>query len=195
MNSMNTPATAALDTRPILLLNVDGVINAIQDPANPADGYVKTMYSEQTWTVHDPAVLDRLRRLHDSGNIDIRWLTTWPESPLARMITALRLPAWHTAGSLPLPYRPGWKSDAARRVCENEPNRPLIWVDDDLQHQFSCGEMGGFNDRRPEMVFISPNPYHGLLDEHLDYIEAYVGALAEESTAAPAPAGLRREPR
>src|ERR687884_525237 len=59
---------------PILLLDVDGVLNAarVDLPAGwtrgTFNGYVLT------W---DPTVTARLRELHESGRVEIQWLTTW----------------------------------------------------------------------------------------------------------------------
>src|SRR3712207_9363265 len=60
--------------RPILLLDVDGVLNAarVDLPAGwergTFNGYVLT------W---DPTITARLRELHVSGRVEIQWLTTW----------------------------------------------------------------------------------------------------------------------
>lgn len=102
---MTTPA------RPVLFLDVDGVINAdpptkarIQAP-NAAPG---TYWPRPVWTKHRitdlsferytvwaaTPVLDFLREIHTAGLVEIRWHTTWQLSAPKRLAPPLRLPTW-----------------------------------------------------------------------------------------------------
>src|SRR5215210_3524238 len=59
---------------PILLLDVDGVLNAAC-PELP-EGWRRGVFKgfELSW---DPTITARLREMHDAGRVEIQWLTTW----------------------------------------------------------------------------------------------------------------------
>ena len=63
---------------PVLLLDVDGVLNAVQ-PAWPAPPHHATASTNgQTYRLcWAPALLDRLRGWHLEGRVELRWATTW----------------------------------------------------------------------------------------------------------------------
>src|SRR4051812_21578233 len=74
---------------PILLLDVDGVLNAMRWELPPGweqgtfNGYMLS------W---DPTITARLRSLHESGRVEIQWLTTWAEKPDGLLAEPLGLP-------------------------------------------------------------------------------------------------------
>src|SRR3954449_6504612 len=116
------------DDVPILLLDVDGVLNAAR--LDLPDGWRRGTYAGfvMTW---DPTVTARLRQLHESGRVEIQWLTTWAEDADRLLAEPLGLPR-----GLRVHARPGmaptgfsglfaaaaahgwWKLDAARAVAE-----------------------------------------------------------------------------
>src|SRR3954467_10311157 len=59
---------------PILLLDVDGVLNAAR--LDLPDGWQRGTFNGfvLSW---DPTAPARLRELHESGRVEIQWLTTW----------------------------------------------------------------------------------------------------------------------
>src|SRR5918911_5332204 len=128
---------------PILLLDVDGVLNAarVDLPAGwtrgTFNGYVLT------W---DPTVTARLRTWHEAGRVEIQWLTTWTEDADRLLAEPMGLPRGlrtHSRGRMaPTGYagRLGrvtgwWKLEHAREVAEAEPGRRIVWIDDDLADQ------------------------------------------------------------
>src|SRR4028118_569789 len=60
--------------RPILLLDVDGVLNAARRELR--EGWERGVFNGfvLSW---DPSITARLRELHESGRVEIQWLTTW----------------------------------------------------------------------------------------------------------------------
>src|SRR3954462_7884189 len=66
--------SAVMSDRPILLLDVDGVLNAAKWEL--AEGWQRGNFRgfQLSW---DPTVTARLRELHQSGRVEIQWLTTW----------------------------------------------------------------------------------------------------------------------
>jgi hypothetical protein len=61
---------------PVLLLDVDGVLNAVR--RDLPEGWRRGTYNGYvlSW---DPTVVARLRELHESGRVALQWLTTWTE--------------------------------------------------------------------------------------------------------------------
>jgi hypothetical protein len=59
---------------PILLLDFDGVLNAAR--VDLPEGWKRGTFNGfvLSW---DPTVTARLRALHESGRVEIQWLTTW----------------------------------------------------------------------------------------------------------------------
>src|SRR3954470_6436440 len=74
---------------PILLLDVDGVLNAAR--LDLPDGWKRGMFNGYvlSW---DPTVLARLRELHESGQVEIQWLTTWAEDADRLLAEPMGLP-------------------------------------------------------------------------------------------------------
>src|SRR3954464_3174252 len=74
---------------PLLLLDVDGVLNAMRWELPPGweqgtfNGFVLS------W---DPTITARLRALHESGRVEIQWLTTWAENADRLLAEPLGLP-------------------------------------------------------------------------------------------------------
>src|SRR3954452_2646480 len=125
---------------PILLLDVDGVLNAAR--LHLPDGWQRGTFNGfvLSW---DPTVTARLRELHESGRVEIQWLSTWTENADELLAEPMGLPR-----GLRVHARPGvestgfggqlrggsgwWKLGAAMAVAEEEPGRRIVWIDDDL---------------------------------------------------------------
>jgi HAD domain in Swiss Army Knife RNA repair proteins len=171
------PATSDV---PILLLDVDGVLNAVRVDL-PAgwqrgrfNGYVLS------W---DPTVTARLRRLHDSGRVEIQWLTTWatdadrllagPMGLPRGLRTHARADTAPTGFAGPLGGLSGWwKLTVAQSVVEAEPDRRVVWIDDDLaQYGYDTGEWLAAH---PHVLVIAPDLRMGLTHEQLDAVEAWL---------------------
>lgn len=156
---------------PVLLLDVDGVVNANR-PGWGAAPRKATAYADgQGWTMRwAPAMVDRLRRLREDGLVEIRWCTTWCAwadqlerlwrfPPLER---AFHDPINGTAAAVA-------KLAAAQKVLAD--GRRLIWADD------TEVPLGGpvFDDLTAggQALLIRPDGRRGLQPEHLDAIEAF----------------------
>ena len=166
--------------RPILLLDVDGVLNAarVDLPAGwergTFNGYVLT------W---DPTITARLRELHVSGRVEMQWLTTWTADADRLLAEPMGLPrglVTHARGdSAPTGFagvfggRSGWwKLTAARAVAEAEPDRRIIWVDDDLAMQ--AADTGDWLAANPHVRLVAPDLFVGLTQQQPDAIEAWL---------------------
>lgn len=171
------PATSAV---PILLLDVDGVLNAarLDLPAGWRQGWFNGYLL--SW---DPTVTARLRELHDGGRVEIQWLTTWAGDADRLLAEPMGLPRGlrtHARdGVAPAGFggalggRSGWwKLAAARALAEEEPDRRIVWIDDDLAEQ--AAETGEWLAVRPHVLVVAPQLAVGLTHAHLDEIEAWL---------------------
>jgi hypothetical protein len=165
---------------PILLLDVDGVLNAAS--LNLPEGWRRGMFNGflLSW---DPTVTARLRELHDSGRVEIQWLTTWAENADLLLADPMGLPRGlrvHAREGVAATGFGGrwagasdwWKLAAAREVALAEPGRRIVWIDDDLADQASdVIEWLGAN---PQVLVVAPYLFSGLTHEHLDEIESWL---------------------
>ena len=163
---------------PVLLLDVDGVLNALcRDlPAGwrrgTFHGYVLS------W---DPTVVERLRALHESGRVELQWLTTWTERADQLLAEPMGLPrglrTHSREGVLPTGFggeRRGvsgwWKLAAARAVAEAEPDRRIVWIDDDLADQGA--DTTEWLAANGQVLVVAPELTTGRTHAELDRVEA-----------------------
>src|SRR3954469_2882256 len=124
---------------PILLLDVDGVLNAAR--LDLPDGWQRGTFNGfvLSW---DPTVTARVRELHESRRVKIQWLTTWTTNADRLLAEPMGLPRGlktHACADVApagflgqLRAASGWwKLAAARQVAEAEPDRRIVWIDDD----------------------------------------------------------------
>ncbi len=168
------------DDVPILLLDVDGVLNAAR--LDPPEGWRQGTFNGflLSW---DPTITARLRALHESGRVEIQWLTTWttdadrllaePMGLPRGLTTHARTDAAPTGFAGRLGGRPSSsKLAAAREVAEAEPDRRIVWVDDDLAEQ--AADTGDWLAANPHVLVVAPDLFVGLTHEQLDAIEAWL---------------------
>lgn len=166
-------------TKPRLLLDVDGVLNAVpfdsRSRRNPWPDYQRSRVNGFTiwWS---PSMVARLVAL--SERVEVLWLTTWEDLAPLHIAPALGLPAWDLAGRDPNVHEVTgwWKFDVARDLYERD-LRPFIWIDDDFAFWRPANEwMEGLP--RGVGVAIAPTSEYGITPTHLDLIEAFLGAAS-----------------
>ncbi len=165
---------------PVLLLDVDGVLNAVHPDLREGwrrgtfNGYVLS------W---DPTVTARLREWHESGRVELQWLTTWTEKADQLLAEPMGLPRGLRTHSRPdvLPTGfigerrgiPGWwKLAAARAVAEAEPGRRIVWIDDDLAEQ--AADTREWLAGNAQVLVVAPDLVAGLTHAELDRVEAWL---------------------
>jgi hypothetical protein len=170
------PATSDV---PILLLDVDGVLNAAR--IDLPEGWKRGTFSGflLSW---DPTITARLRALHESGRVEIQWLTTWTTNADRLLAEPMGLPRGlkiHARAAAPtgfLGHFDGeggwWKLAAARRVAEAEPDRKIVWVNDDLAVQAT--DTGEWLAAHPCVLAVAPDLFAGLTHDQLDAVEAWL---------------------
>jgi hypothetical protein len=156
-------------TAPVLLLDVDGVLNASKAGwgSAPRNGYAACggMEFKIRWS---PEVVVRLQALASAA--EIRWATTWVGDTI-QIERLLSLPHFEDAFTADDMRRLGG-AHFAKRWCALgvvESGRRLIWADDEAFLDW---------DGRTELeaaghLLIAPRPSRGLRPEDLDRIEEF----------------------
>lgn len=164
---------------PVLLLDVDGVLNAVRHDL--PEGWRRGLFNGYvlSW---DPSVVARLRGLHDSGRVELQWLTTWTRLADRLLAEPLGLPRGlrtHDRDELPTGFGGAlgggagwWKLTAARAVAEAEPGRRIVWIDDDLADQ--AGDTSEWIAANGQVLVVAPDYSTGLTHAELDRIEDWL---------------------
>jgi hypothetical protein len=124
-----------------LLLDVDGVLNALSSLDNLADFWtdcrvdVVDGYSI-SWS---PSVVAFVRAVHDRG-VNVQWLTTWGHRANEQLRAALDLP------ELPVLGEQGafmedtwWKLVLIQEVYQSD-GVPFVWIDDEIEYDLEAVE-------------------------------------------------------
>jgi hypothetical protein len=165
---------------PILLLDVDGVLNALQ--ADLPDGWRRGRFNGYviSW---DPTITARLRGWHDAGRVEIQWLTTWTEDADRLLAGPMGLPRGLRTHARDRVAPTGfggrvhgpaawWKLAHAHEVVEAEPGRRVVWIDDDLGElaELTWQWLAG----NPGVLAVAPDLVQGLTHDQLDAVEAWL---------------------
>lgn len=173
-----------VEKKPLWLLDVDGVLNAVTAGTPTSDVWPdwQTFRAEvnlglgyRIW--FSPTVTKFISDLHESGKVEVRWLTTWEGLANLHLGPALKLPEFELAGQRILPdHDIWWKFKIAQDAAED--GRPLIWTDDDLyaaENDYHIGEQvhDWLYNRGPTLA-LSPSSRLGLQQKHLDKITKFI---------------------
>lgn len=158
------------DTRPVWLLDVDGVLNARRPGWSAAPSAGNAYALGQAWRIRwEQRVADEIRRLHEAGVVEVRWSTTWVDH-IDQIEGLLGLPSFPTAFTM-WGKRPGNRKILAALDVVRSERRRLVWTDDDAI------PADGHPDRleldAAGALLIAPDPRRGLRREHLEQIEAF----------------------
>ena len=158
--------------RPVWLLDVDGVINVGWPEWDGGTRSGNAYSSGHEFLIRwAPALIERIRGLHERYAVDIRWCSTWccDADQLERLFGLPPLERAWTADINGL-VAAAAKLAAARQVLAE--NRRLIWTDD--TEVPTEGPLYDELTRDGRALLIAPHWRRGLLPEHLDAIEAFV---------------------
>ena len=190
---------------PLVLLDVDGVLNAIpRGRSNKSDPSVWSDWSDATAHAdgtafpirYSPTVTAAVRGWHDNGLADVRWLTTWADDANGDLRAVLGLPEFPVAGSPPLV--PGttavaagshaavssrsytddsgwWKLSAVKRLVAADPTRPVVWLDDDLR--WETGALSWFR-KNVRGLALAPHTHLGLTPKLLATVDTFLAPNA-----------------
>lgn len=169
-------------TRPVVLLDVDGVLNAYRYDDRNGEGFgdFQTAECGGYRITYSQKMGDRLAAL----DADIVWLTTWKQGNKCNELIG-PLFGW---GELPVlggtervrysthdDYQ-WWKLDLAFSYISENP-RPFVWVDDDLLYEFGAEDT--MKSLCQPCLLIAPSPHTGITVAEMERIEEFVNANAE----------------
>jgi hypothetical protein len=157
--------------RPVLLIDIDGVISLWGfDPLDPPPG-VRCLVDGIAHHLSTGAARCIMRL---AGIFDCVWCSGWEDRADMNLPHLLGLPGgWpHIVfGQEPGPVGRHWKLDAIS--AHVAPGRPVAWIDD--AHDASCAAW--LDARRAPGLLVATDPASGLLDEHVERLEAWAAAL------------------
>lgn len=201
---------------PLLLLDVDGVLNALPDSSDDLlvwpdwhSGWATADGSRWhiTWS---PTVVRQLRDWHESGAVELQWLTTWGHDANGELRELLGLPELAVAGTYDEPEAPRtptvsgaahasvtpaapdpltgrwWKYDVVQRVLRHQPGRVIMWVDDELHRPTRFRTWAEAQER---VVPVGPNPRCGLTESDLIHVAAVVSSRSDSADLMTASSG------
>lgn len=162
---------------PLWLLDVDGVINAL----NPKNKHVRAWGGYASARVgfqirYSPVLISRITGVVESDQAEIRWLTTWEREANTIPVPALGLPQLQVVSRAGHYGEGWWKLSAAQGVAGEH---PLIWTDDDILQHYRAKQW--LRAREAPTLGIAPSRRGGLQPQEMDLIEQFVRAYATET--------------
>ncbi len=167
---MSIPAVG--DSRPVLYLDVDGVLNIVGGAGEWPDfaPHRVTLRPGATYTLLLSSLMGAALA---ALPVEIRWATTWAEIANEKLSSLIGLPADLAVVCRPAVSNSPFKYQAVRTQVESE-RRPFVWIDDEAinriaDHWLAACEV-------PHLV-IKPNPFNGITPGHIEQIRAWLGTL------------------
>ena len=157
-------------TRPILAVDVDGVISLFGTDPQPDREHTRLQLVDGVPHLISLLTGDRLRRL--SEHFEPVWATGWEEKANFYLPNMLGLPELPFV-SFDVAARPGGAHWKLGPIEEYATGRPLAWIDDNFDQ--SCFEWA---ERREQPTLLVPTETHlGLEEAHVGALEAWVRGL------------------
>lgn len=172
-------------TKPIILLDVDGVINAVVGQRGKGDPsvwqdwqYASVLATGHAWPIcYSPTVIDYLNQINRSGRAEIRWLTTWGAWAQGDLADQLHIDHFEVAGERDdfVSTSDGWWKRTVVEAVSLTTDASLLWIDDDLKFYTSAHNWA----RDSDIAMISPSTGTGLTPKHLRAIDLFLEEVEE----------------
>lgn len=157
-------------SRPILALDVDGVISLFGSETQPDRSSTQLQLVDGVPHLISLPTGDRLRRLGE--HFDLVWATGWEDKANFYLPGMLGLPELPFV-SFDVAARPGGAHWKLAPIEEYATEKPLAWIDDNFDQ--SCFEWA---ERREQPTLLVPTETHlGLEEAHVGALEAWVRGL------------------
>ena len=159
--------TRSCPPRPLLLVDVDGVLSLFAFSGQPPSGVLPTAVDgiPHFLSIHAGPLLVRL-----AATFDCMWCTGWEDRAEEHLPRLLRLPGgWP---HLKFAYEPGvserhWKLAAIESSAG--PDRPLAWIDD----AFDASCRSWASARPGPTLLVQTDPATGLREVHVTRVESW----------------------
>lgn len=155
--------------KPILLLDVDGVLNPVPFDHADVDWPFEPSFMAGSFRMNfSKEMLDAIQRLP----VQIQWLTTWCMDPCNNDVQnqlepALKLPPYPYHHAPVFPTRGWWKLLVVQKLLTEHPwSQRFVWIDDDIKD----GTADLFDDR---VLTISPASHIGVTRQHIELIKDF----------------------
>ncbi len=191
-----TPIPQASTSKPVLLLDIDGVINfarSLEKPIHhrswPETSLIRALVG-MYFIDYCTTVVDKINLWSRSSLAEIRWLTTWNERAQTMLSPVLKLDFFELARN-PRDSALKIKGLVVLRWFNFDPTRKLVWIDDYVP--WLLRDVLDMNDptfevnmncmlRSGNVLCIAPETDTGLNHEELGLIESFLkGELSVES--------------
>lgn len=123
--------TTGNSIKPLILLDVDGVINAFPDSGLEDNVRVKVNIFQINYS---PSIVSAINNWHDSNAAEVLWLTAWNERAVKNLAPALKFSKFKTARTQEMENDGVEKDEVACKLAQENPSRPIIWIDDELDY-------------------------------------------------------------
>jgi len=160
--------------RPAVLLDIDGVLNPLSVSC-PA-GFTELRLAGYDVQLHPDLHAPMLRQLAQAG--ELVWATTWEHDANAFISHRYGLPGdldvIEIAGADAT--APTWKLADIAAWADRRPDRPIVWLDDEVRqdaHRWAQGRAA------PTLIVAVPGQT-GLSQQHVDQVLSWTGSLTQQ---------------
>lgn len=175
-----------MTNRPLVLLDVDGVINALSHKHYGSwDDYVTTTAHAQgrDWPItYSPTVVAWLDSLDEHA--EVQWLTTWEDWAPSSLAPSVGLPSgcmWPVFGRQAEARYTGKFGDSANfwwkyelvKLEHADTDRRIVWLDDDLNYYYDARDWAN---ARPNTLAVGTDANSGITQENMDAVDAFLAA-------------------
>lgn len=196
-NTFDKNFLESIRDKPIIFLDIDGVLNAHYPRGERASVFIPTINHPDKH--FSKTVVAHLNSIHRRSAAEIRWLTAWEGEAVTIFAPSVGLDKFKESFHLPdCAVWPYTKRFFVSQALNLEPNRSIIWIDDEATLLEQDGFKRGSNLRwghnrikeelvepqldvcklyktkAAQMLCIAPDPCYGLSLETFDLIETFL---------------------
>lgn len=165
-----------MDTKVRILLDVDGVLNAVDiwDPPDWDNWLIKECNGFNI--LHSLDMGERIAELNAVDGVEILWLTTWELEANKWIAPLFGWPNFYLAGQRDFSTMERWnwwKFPLAKALWDKD-QTPFVWLDDDLKWEQPA--LDWLDEVGDDALGISPDTNAGLTVAHMEQIEQFVAS-------------------